>query len=156
MKRAVLMSVLALSCATSAEVRDGPEIGGGPDPCAADRPRQVRDSAAAVTADTSQAPQVVVYTVKPRLLNLAEVKRAIEEKYPRHLREAGIGGTTVVHVLVSEEGCVRDQVVKRSSSSAALDTAALEVATVARFSPGMNRGKAVELWIEIEINFRAR
>ena len=54
--------------------------------------------------DTSQTVRFVTHTAVPRLLNPDRLGRAIQEEYPRELREADIGGTTVVHVFVSEEG----------------------------------------------------
>lgn len=106
--------------------------------------------------DTSQAVRFVVHTEPPRLLNTDRLLRSIEEEYPRTLREAGVGGTTVVQFLVSEEGRVQEQVVKESSGNAALDNAALRAIRVARFSPARNRGRTVALWIEMPITFRAR
>ena len=153
MKRAVWVSALALSCATSAEVRDGREVGGGPDPCAPDPPGQVRDRAMTAPVDTSQAPRIIVHTVRPRLLNAEDVNRAIAREYPRFLKEAGIGGTTVVHLFIDEEGCVADMIVKESSGDAGLDRVALRVIRVARFAPATNRGQTVALWIELPITF---
>ncbi len=106
--------------------------------------------------DTSQAVRFVVHTAKPRLLNTDRLLRSIEEEYPRTLREAGVGGTTVLHILVSEEGRVQEQVVKESSGNAALDSAALRAIRVARFSPARNRDRNVAMWIEMPIAFRAR
>ena len=106
--------------------------------------------------DTSQTVRFVEHTAQPRLLNADRLSRAIEEEYPRTLREAGVGGRTVVHILVSEEGRVQEQVVKESSGNAALDNAALRAIRVARFAPAINRDRSVELWIEMPITFRAR
>ncbi len=99
-------------------------------------------------------PRFVVHTVKPRLLNPAEVNRVLEREYPALLRDAGIGGTTTVHLFVEESGRVGNALVKNSSEHAALDQAALKVSRAARFSPGMDRDRAA-LWIEYDITFRA-
>ena len=106
--------------------------------------------------DTSQTVRFVTHTAVPRLLNPDRLGRAIQEEYPGELREADIGGTTVVHVLVSEEGRVENQVVKESSGDPGLDSAALRAVRVARFTPARNRDRNVALWIEIPITFRAR
>ena len=156
MKRAVWMSALALSCVTSTEGGEGRESGGGPDPCAADRPRQVRDSAATVPADTTQASRIVGPTVRPRLLNPEDVNRAIAREYPRVLKEAGTGGTTVFHLFIDEEGCVADRIVKESSGNEGLDRAALRVLSVVRFVPAMNRDGKVGVWIELPITYTPR
>lgn len=108
------------------------------------------------SADTSQAPREVVHTDPPRLINEGEFSRAMRREYPPDLRALGIGGTTLVHALISEEGCVAAELVRRSSSSAALDSAALRIVRVARFAPAKNRDQTVALWIEMPINFVAR
>ena len=105
--------------------------------------------------DTTRTVRFVVHTEQPRLLNADRLGRVIQQEYPRELREAGVGGTTVVHVLVSEEGRVQEQVVKESSGNADLDSAALRAVRVARFSPARNRDRNVALWIELPITFRA-
>ena len=106
--------------------------------------------------DTSQTVRFVTHTAAPRLLNPDRLGRAIQQEYPRELREAGVGGTTVVHVFVSEEGRVEDQVVLRSSGDSELDNAALRAIRLARFAPAINRDRNVALWIEMPITFRAR
>ena len=106
--------------------------------------------------DESQTVRFVTHTVVPRLLNVERLGRAIQQEYPRELREAGIGGTTVVHVFVSESGSVRDQVVRKSSGNEELDNAALRAVSVARFSPARNRDRNVAVWIELPITFGAR
>lgn len=156
MKRAVWVSALALSCATSAEGGDGREIAGGPDPCATDLPRQVRDSAATIPTDTAQATRFEGHTVMPRLLNPEDVDRAIAREYPRVQKGAGIGGTTVVRLFVDEEGCVRHMIVKESSGNEGLDRAALRVLGVARFAPAINRDEKVGVWIEFPMTYKPR
>ncbi len=106
--------------------------------------------------DSGRAPDEPTNTERPVLLNLEELVRASIGEYPRDLREAGIGGTTVVHLLISEEGCVLNQLVKRSSSSPALDTAALTVVRFARFSPATKGREEYPIWIEMPITFTAR
>ena len=107
----------------------------------------------ATTTDISQAPQFVVFTVKPLMLNSDEVQRAIQREYPALLRDAGIEGTTVVHLYIDEEGVVRNQKVETSSGHVGLDNAALKVATFARFSPAMNRDKVVAVWVKLDVKF---
>ncbi len=106
--------------------------------------------------DESQTVRFVVHTVVPRLLDVDRLGRAIQQEYPRELREAGVGGTTVVQILVSESGRVQDQVVKKSSGNVELDNAALRAVRVARFSPARNRDRNVAVWIEMPISFTPR
>lgn len=105
--------------------------------------------------DLSDSPGFVVHTVRPKMLNQDEVNRVLEREYPALLKDAGIGGTTAVHLFIDQEGIVRNQLVKESSGHAGLDSAALKVVTVARFSPAMNRDKPVALWIALDITFKA-
>lgn len=95
-----------------------------------------------------------VYTVAPRYTNVDEVRRALEREYPALLRDAGIGGTVQVWFLIDEHGIVRDQEVHASSGHQALDEAALRVAPVFRFTPALNRDKAVPVWVSLPITFR--
>ena len=108
----------------------------------------------AETGDISQAPQFVVHTVRPKLLNDGEVNDVLEREYPALLKDAGIGGTATVHLFIDENGLVQNQLVKVSSGHTGLDNAALKVVTVARFSPAMNRDKAVAVWIELDVTFK--
>ena len=109
-----------------------------------------------VPVDGRESPGVAGEPVRPRLLNPEELNRALEREYPPLLKERLIGGTTVVHIFIDEEGIVRNQRVAESSGRKELDDAALRVVRVARFSPAMNRGEQVALWITMEITFRAR
>ena len=95
-----------------------------------------------------------VYTVAPRYTNVDEVRRALEREYPALLRDAGIGGTVQVWFLIDEHGVVQDQEVHASSGHQALDDAALRVAPVFRFTPALNRDKAVPVWVSLPITFR--
>ena len=108
------------------------------------------------SVDKSQTVWFATHTAYPRLLNPERLGRAIWQEYPRELRRAGIGATTVVHVFVSEEGRVENQLVKESSGDAEVDSAALRAVTVAGFTPAINRHRKVALWIEIPITFEAR
>ncbi len=95
-------------------------------------------------------------TARPRLLNPEDLNRALEREYPRLLKERGIGGTTTVNVFIDEEGIVRNQLVAKSSGRKELDTAALRVVRVARFSPARNRDKKVAIWMLFDITFTPR
>lgn len=95
-------------------------------------------------------------SVPPRMLNTVQVDRALTQEYPRALKEAGIGGTTVVSLFIDKEGIVRNQEVAESSGHAMLDSAALRVARFARFSPAKKGHETVALWISIEITFTPR
>lgn len=95
-----------------------------------------------------------VVEVMPALLNGAEVQRALERSYPPLLRDAGIGGTAQLTLLVDETGRVTHATLKQSSGQAALDDAALRVAPLMRFSPARNRDQRVKVRVLVPMVFR--
>lgn len=108
------------------------------------------------SADAAEGPAFVPHTVAPRLLNEAEIARALETEYPRTLRDAGIGGTVTVHLHVDENGSVLEARVHEGSPHASLDRAALDVAALMRFSPALNLDRKVAVWVQQRITFTAR
>ncbi len=112
---------------------------------------------AEVGADASlmESPKFVVVTVKSKMLNGDQVGRVQEREYPALLKDAGIGGTTTVHLFIDGTGRVGNALVKESSGHVALDEAALRTVRVARFSPARNRDEAVAVWITLDITFEA-
>jgi TonB family protein len=109
-----------------------------------------------VETDIGAAPVFTPYTVKPDYTNAAEVRRALEREYPPLLRDAGIGGTTIVWFFIDEQGVVQNQVVQQGSGHQALDDAALRVAPVFKFTPALNRDKAVPVWVQLPITFTTK
>lgn len=107
-------------------------------------------------ADISAAPVFTPYTKKPDYTNGAEVRRALEREYPPLLRDAGIGGTTIVWFFIDENGVVKNQTIQASSGHEALDEAALRVAPVFEFTPAENRGEPVPVWVQLPITFTTR
>ncbi len=101
-------------------------------------------------------PPFTPMTVRPGLTNEREVQRALEREYPAILRNAGIGGTVLVHFFIDEEGTVQRTLVAETSGHVSLDEAALRVAGVARFTPALNLDKVVPVWIRLPITFQAR
>ncbi|HEX9887573.1 MAG TPA: energy transducer TonB [Longimicrobiales bacterium] len=106
--------------------------------------------------DISAAPTFTPFTTPPRVLNTPEVQRTLEREYPPLLRDASIGGTVHVHFFIDEEGIVRDRRLDVSSGHAQLDEAAMNVASIMRFSAAMNRDKVVPVWISLPIIFQVR
>jgi protein TonB len=95
-------------------------------------------------------------TELPRLLNRAEIERAMQRLYPQMLMQAGIGGTALVWLRLDEEGKVVQTEIKKSSGQRPLDDAALEVGKRARFSPALNGDTRVRVWVELPVVFSAR
>jgi TonB family protein len=96
------------------------------------------------------------YDVAPRVQNVEDVLRSLKREYPNTLRQAGIGGTVSVLFYIDGEGRVQDTRIAHSSGHAALDEAALAVSAIYRFSPALNRDRAVPVWVSIPIIFEVR
>jgi len=92
-------------------------------------------------------PVFVAREVEPKLKNTAEIRRLLQRDYPSMLREAGIGGTVMLWVLVDKAGNAKKSQVNKSSGYPALDEASRRVASKMKFSPALNRDKPVEVWI---------
>ena len=102
------------------------------------------------------APTFTPYTDPPGIANREEVALALGAEYPPLLKDAGIGGSAKVWLLVDEAGTVRKTLLDTSSGHEALDHAALRVAALIRFTPALNRGEPVPVWISLPITFSTR
>ena len=105
--------------------------------------------------DIDAAPRFTPMTVRPTIRNMQEVQRALQRFYPPLLRDAGIGGTTVVWILIDEQGNVVRTQVHQSSGNEGLDDAAMRVGEVIDFTPAMNRDRAVRVWVQWPITFQS-
>lgn len=94
--------------------------------------------------------------VEPVLRNGPEVQRLLLKSYPSVFQQSGIGGRAVFHVLVGQDGAVARAVVAETSGHPALDRAAETVVHRMRFSPALNRGEPVAVWVQIPITFQTR
>ena len=106
--------------------------------------------------DISRAPTFTPYTVKPELRNQDEVSRSLQRNYPPLLRDAGIGGTTIMWFFIDESGTVVNTRLFKTSGYDALDEAAAKVAEIMKFSPALNRDKKVQVWVQIPITFSSK
>ena len=116
-------------------------------------PVDASDPAEEAVPDLPAGPVFTPYTVAPDYTNPNEVRRALEGEYPPLLRDAGVGGTVQVWFFIDESGTVRNAVVNEGSGHVALDEAALRVAPVFKFTPALNRDKAVPVWVSLPITF---
>ena len=113
-----------------------------------------RDSVEPTPAEPVPAePSFTPYTSAPRIVNAAEVQKVLAQEYPPLLRDAGIGGTVLVHLYVDVTGNPATVLLDRSSGHAALDEAALRAAESFNFSPAKNREETVPVWIRLPITF---
>lgn len=104
-------------------------------------------------ADLMAEPVPTPYTVRPDLTNQMEIMRALQGEYPPSLRDEGISGTTNVHFFIDADGVVRRVLVAATSGDEVLDSAALRVARVFEFTPALDEGEPVPVWIAIPITF---
>ncbi|TVR63683.1 MAG: energy transducer TonB [Gemmatimonadales bacterium] len=107
-------------------------------------------------AGVGDQPTFTPFTVAPEVRNRNEIGRVLQREYPSTLRDAGIGGTVVMHFFIDEQGVVQNTLVAESSGHTALDQAAERVAQAFEFSPALNRDQRVPVWIQIPITFQTR
>ncbi|MFC1620096.1 energy transducer TonB [Candidatus Neomarinimicrobiota bacterium] len=74
--------------------------------------------------------------------------------YPDIAREAGIEGTVVVQIYVSERGFVEEVVVLKGVPMTGLDEAAIRGIKRVRFKPAKQRDRKIGVWISVVVNFR--
>ena len=74
-------------------------------------------------------------------------------EYPSDMWDRDVEGSTLVRVLVSEEGGVDSVVVAESSGYPSLDSAAVKGARVMRFAPAMRRGAPLRVWARVPVHF---
>ncbi|MDE2752026.1 MAG: energy transducer TonB [Gemmatimonadota bacterium] len=126
-----------------------------PEPGAAE-PRRSEVPTAGRTSDGPPAsPIYTPYEVAPAIANRLEVQRALAVEYPPVLRDAGIGGTTLVHMYINVAGVVGNALVAATSGYEQLDQAALRVAAAFEFEPAQNEGENVAAWLQVPITFQA-
>lgn len=96
------------------------------------------------------------FEIAPRIENRDDYVRAVQRGYPLALRNARIGGTVILSVLLSESGSVMRIEVEESSGYQEMDAVAMEVTQdVARFTPAINRDQPVSVWIRLPVTFAA-
>ena len=83
----------------------------------------------------------------------ARIKKSVPPVYPRAAREARIGGTVVLRVLVSETGRPMQVEVARGVRPD-LDDAAVTVMQFWTFDPARKNGRQVRTWTTVEIPFQ--
>jgi TonB family protein len=98
-------------------------------------------------------PVFTPMSVAPRMLNRDTVAAAVKRAYPQPMREAGIGGTTVVWLLLDDHGRAVKFQVQKSSGYPALDQAAIKVVPSMRFSAAEMQGKPIAVWVQVPVVF---
>jgi len=76
--------------------------------------------------------------------------------YPASARKARIQGTTLLAVLIADDGRVTEIVVKESAGHPDLDEAAANAVRRWRFTPARRGNDPVAMWVELPVEFRLR
>lgn len=76
--------------------------------------------------------------------------------YPASARSLGIQGTTLLSILVADDGRVTDVVVKQSAGHPDLDQAAAAAVRRWRFEPARRGSEAVAMWVLLPVEFKLR
>ena len=74
-------------------------------------------------------------------------------EFPAGAWQDGVGGTTVVKLLISREGIVDSAMVLESSGHPSLDSAALSQASALEFEPAAQGGEPVQVWGRLPVIF---
>lgn len=79
-------------------------------------------------------------------------------RYPEMARIAGIEGRVFVRVLISEDGrAMKANVVKRIPSDGTMfDQEAIRIAMETKYTPGIQNGRKVRVWMTIPVRFTLR
>jgi len=140
---------------------DGPEAPAPPDPEPTPPPTAgtpdtvpARDLLAALQ-DLCAQPTFTPYDVAPEVRNVEEVRQALNREYPPVLRDAGIEGTVITWICITDTGDVANVLVNRPSGVPQLDEAGLRAARVFEFTPAINQGRNVAVWVSIPMTFQA-
>jgi len=89
----------------------------------------------------------VPHEIKPLLI------QKYQGEYPRLARRAGLTGKVVMAVLVDGEGKVVEAQVARPSGVGSLDEAARRWTFRCIFSPGIQNGRPIAMWVSFTYNF---
>ena len=74
-------------------------------------------------------------------------------EYPPDAWNEGVGGTTILRLLISRDGTVDSALVVHSSGHPSLDSAALANARRLRYEPAAQGGSPVEVWGRLPVVF---
>lgn len=92
--------------------------------------------------------------IRPEVRNRAEVAERMRRLYPSSLRNAGVGGITVLEIWLDDTGAVQQTTVARSSGYPQLDEASLEVIDYVEFTPALNRDRRVKVRLSWPIQWQ--
>lgn len=76
--------------------------------------------------------------------------------YPSSARRLGVQGTTLLNVLVADDGRVANVVITQSAGHPDLDQAAADAVRRWRFEPARRGTDKVAMWVQLPVEFRLR
>ena len=108
---------------------------------------------APVPLDTLRAYAMEAVDELPSLKNRDAVARLLRRLYPPALRYPGFRGSTMVGMVLEDDGVPLEAVVTHSSGYPEVDEAALQVARAMRFRPAKADGRRVRVYVELPVTF---
>lgn len=100
------------------------------------------------------APDEFVPVEKEPNVDLAQLQKLV--KYPELARKAGVEGQVIVKVLIGKQGEVRKTLVEYSDNELLNQSAIDAVKNYTGFTPGIQNGNPVMVWVSIPIRFQLR
>jgi TonB family protein len=88
----------------------------------------------------------------PRAINVATFQRALAQRYPPALRDAGRSGQVEVRFIVEEDGSVSNLGIVRFTD-VAFNKPTIEALSVLRFRPARLNGRPVRAWVQQPISW---
>lgn len=93
--------------------------------------------------------------VGPEVLNVEQVLHRLRTGYSVLAKTTGAEGRVTIALLVSKTGEVVDYFILHSSGNLWLDQVALSIKDIVWFSPALEFGRKVDVWIQLPISFAA-
>ncbi len=95
--------------------------------------------------------EFVAVEVQPQVIN------KVAPAYPELARKAQVEGTVYLDLLVDKEGKVRDiKILKPSGSNVGFEEAAIEAVKKWSFSPAIQNGKPIAVWMTLPVKFQVK
>jgi protein TonB len=147
----VLVPPEVQSFATLEEIKQSPSqalggVGGGGNV-------QIVPDNVQVQAPAEPEPYEFVPVEREPTLDMNELRRRLE--YPELARRAGIQGKVYVRVLVGTDGKPKRYIVEHSDNEL-LTEAAVKAVMSSTFTPAIQNGQPIAVWVSIPIDFRLR
>jgi len=100
-----------------------------------------------------EAPTAEPASALPRMLDRELAEAVLQDAYPMHLQQRGIGGTVRLRLWIDENGLPGLTTVSESSGERQLDRIARDIVPTFGFSPARQDGRSHAAWIEFPVKF---